>query len=170
MNFFHWRYSSAVEHRNHNSYAVGSNPTFAKVVIISCLKKKLIMTQKIRPLSPHLTIYKPQLTSVLSIFHRITGVVLSLVLTLSLMSFYINVVFVGASTSYCLFFDLFSVFSTFFLAVGYFLLTSISYHMINGMRHLSWDLALGLEIKNLYTTGMIVVSLVFVIVIITIIV
>jgi succinate dehydrogenase/fumarate reductase cytochrome b subunit len=42
--------------------------------------------------------------------------------------------------------------------------------MINGMRHLSWDLALGLEIKNLYTTGMIVVSLVFVIVIITIIV
>jgi len=128
------------------------------------------MTQKIHPLSPHLTVYKPQLTSVLSIFHRITGVVLCLVLTLSLISFHLNLVFVGASASYCLSFDLFSVFSTLFLAAGYFLLTSISYHMINGIRHLSWDLALGLEIKNLYTTGMIVVSLVFVIVIITIII
>ena len=40
--------------------------------------------------------------------------------------------------------------------------------MINGIRHLSWDLALGLEIKNVYTTGMIVVGLVFVILVITI--
>ena len=31
-----------------------------------------------RPLSPHLQIYKPQLTSVLSISHRITGVILSI--------------------------------------------------------------------------------------------
>jgi succinate dehydrogenase / fumarate reductase cytochrome b subunit len=55
------------------------------------------------------------------------------------------------------------------LAIGYFILFTISFHMINGIRHLSWDLAFGLEIKNLYTTGMIVVGLVFIIVIITII-
>jgi succinate dehydrogenase/fumarate reductase cytochrome b subunit len=42
--------------------------------------------------------------------------------------------------------------------------------MRNGIRHLSWDLAFGLEIKNLYTTGMIVVGLVFAIMGITIII
>lgn len=36
------------------------------------------MVKQNRPLSPHLTIYKPQLTAVLSIFHRITGVFLAL--------------------------------------------------------------------------------------------
>ena len=71
---------------------------------------------------------------------------------------------------YCFFFDVFSLFSTFVLALGYFSLFTISFHMINGIRHLSWDLALGLEIKNLYTTGMIVVGLVFVILVITILV
>jgi succinate dehydrogenase/fumarate reductase cytochrome b subunit len=62
------------------------------------------------------------------------------------------------------------MFSTFVLAIGYFIVFVVSYHMLNGIRHLSWDLALGLEIKNLYTTGMIVSGLVFLIVVITILV
>ena len=128
------------------------------------------MIQKIRPLSPHLTIYKPQLTSVLSIFHRITGSILGLTLVISFVAFYLNLVFVGSSLQYCFFFDVFSLFSTFVLALGYFSLFTISFHMINGIRHLSWDLALGLEIKNVYTMGMIVVGLVFVILVITILV
>jgi len=44
----------------------------------------------------------------------------------------------------------------------------ISYHLLNGIRHLSWDFALGLEIKNLYTTGMIVLGLVFFVIVIVI--
>ena len=128
------------------------------------------MKQKVRPLSPHLTIYKPQLTSVLSIFHRITGSLLGFSIVLVFILFYSNLFFVGSSFQYCISFDLFSILSTLIMAVGYFVLFAVSFHMINGIRHLSWDLAFGLEIKNLYTTGMIVVGLVFAIMGITIII
>ena len=128
------------------------------------------MKQKVRPLSPHLTIYKPQLTSVLSIFHRITGSLLCLLIVVSFALFYYSLFYVGSSFQYSVCFDLFSMFSTFVLAIGYFIVFVVSYHMLNGIRHLSWDLALGLEIKNLYTTGMIVSGLVFLIVVITILV
>ena len=125
------------------------------------------MRQKIRPLSPHLTIYKPQLTSVLSIFHRITGSLLGLLIVLSSVLFYNSLFYVGSGFQYSMSFDFFSMFSIFVLAIGYFVVFVISYHLLNGIRHLSWDFALGLEIKNLYTTGMIVLGLVsFVIVIV----
>jgi succinate dehydrogenase cytochrome b556 subunit len=60
------------------------------------------------------------------------------------------------------------MFATLVLTIGYFIVFMMSYHLLNGIRHLSWDLALGLEIKNLYTTGMIVLGLVFVVVVIVI--
>ncbi|MFL2812991.1 MAG: succinate dehydrogenase, cytochrome b556 subunit [Paracoccaceae bacterium] len=45
-----------------------------------------------RPLSPHLTIYRPQLNSVLSILHRITGIALSITL-LIIIGFFISLIF-----------------------------------------------------------------------------
>jgi len=77
---------------------------------------------------------------------------------------------VGFSYQYCFSFDFSSLFSTVILAISYFTLFIVSFHVMNGIRHLSWDLAFGLEIKNLYTTGMIVLVLAFVIVTITILV
>ena len=74
----------------------------------------------------------------------------------------------GSSFQYSISFDFFYMFSTFVLTIGYFMVFMLSYHLLNGIRHLSWDLALGLEIKNLYTTGMIVLGLVFVVVVIVI--
>jgi succinate dehydrogenase cytochrome b556 subunit len=126
------------------------------------------MKQKIRPLSPHLTIYKPQLTSVLSIFHRITGSLLGLSIVLSFVLFYNSLFYMGSSFQYSISFDFFYMFATLVLTIGYFIVFMMSYHLLNGIRHLSWDLALGLEIKNLYTTGMIVLGLVFVVVVIVI--
>jgi len=126
------------------------------------------MKQKIRPLSPHLTIYKPQLTSVLSIFHRITGSLLGLSIVLSFVLFYSSLFYMGSSFQYSISFDFFYMFATFVLTIGYFIVFMMSYHLLNGIRHLSWDLALGLEIKNLYTTGMIVLGLVLVVVVIVI--
>jgi succinate dehydrogenase cytochrome b556 subunit len=126
------------------------------------------MKQKIRPLSPHLTIYKPQLTSVLSIFHRITGSLLSLSIISSFALFYSSLFYTGSGFQYSVSFDFFYMLSTFVLTIGYFIVFMMSYHLLNGIRHLSWDLALGLEIKNLYTTGMIVSGLVFVVVVIVI--
>ena len=121
------------------------------------------MKQKIRPLSPHLTVYKPQLTSVLSIFHRITGSIIGLSIILSFILFYFNLFFVGFSYQYCFVFDFSYLFSSFVLIVSYFVLFGISFHVINGLRHLSWDLALGLEIKNLYVTGGVALGLVLLI-------
>lgn len=126
------------------------------------------MEQKIRPLSPHLTIYKPQLTSVLSIFHRITGSFLALLIILSSVLFYYGLFYIGFGFQYVIFFDFFCMFSTFVLSVSYFMVFLISYHFLNGIRHLSWDLGLGLEIKSLYTTGIIVLGLVLFILVIVI--
>jgi succinate dehydrogenase / fumarate reductase cytochrome b subunit len=117
------------------------------------------MKQRIRPLSPHLTIYKPQVTSLLSIFHRVAGSLLGFILITLFLVFNLHVVFIGSSFQYCFYFDFLSVMS--FLLVQYFFLGVMFYHVSNGIRHLSWDLALGLDIKNLTTTGLIVLALVF---------
>jgi len=120
---------------------------------------KINMKQRIRPLSPHLTIYKPQATSLLSIFHRVAGSLLGFILIVIFLAFNLNVVFIGSSFQYCFYFDLFTVMP--FLFVSYFFLGAMFYHVSNGIRHLSWDLGLGLDIKNLNTTGLIVLTLVF---------
>lgn len=116
------------------------------------------MKQRIRPLSPHLTIYKSQATSLLSIFHRVAGSLLGFILITLFLVFNLHVVFSGSSFQYCFYFDFFSV--TPFLFAPYFFLGVMFYHVSNGIRHLSWDLALGLDIKNLNTTGLIVLALV----------
>jgi len=108
---------------------------------------------KVRPLSPHLQIYKPQLTSILSIMHRITGVgmVLGLVVfvwwLVALASgpeSYANFVSCAQSTVGQLF--------LFGLTLGFF------YHLSNGVRHLFWDAGFGLELKETYKTGRIVMA------------
>jgi succinate dehydrogenase / fumarate reductase cytochrome b subunit len=101
-----------------------------------------------RPLSPHLQVYKPQLTSVLSIIHRGTGVFLSLgalVLTYWLVSLAVSE-------------DLFNSFhlhTTFWYGklflIGF--VFSLYYHLANGIRHLFWDIGLGLEISTTYKSG-----------------
>ena len=101
-----------------------------------------------RPLSPHLQVYKPQLTSVLSITHRGTGVFLSLgalVLTYWLVSLAVSE-------------DLFNSFhlhTTFWYGklflIGF--VFSLYYHLANGIRHLFWDIGLGLEISTTYKSG-----------------
>ena len=101
-----------------------------------------------RPLSPHLQIYKPQLTSVLSILHRITGVLLSLgivalVYWLSALSqgqeSYLHAVAVLASAPAKL------------LLLGWTL--SFFYHLLNGVRHLFWDAGMGFELGQVYASG-----------------
>jgi succinate dehydrogenase / fumarate reductase, cytochrome b subunit len=106
-----------------------------------------------RPLSPHLQIYKPQLTSVLSISHRVTGVALS-VGTLLL------VAWIAATAKGP---DAFAVVSGFMRnPIGLLLLfgwsVSLFYHLANGIRHLFWDAGYGFEIGNAYRSGWVVVG------------
>jgi len=114
------------------------------------------MKKKVRPLSPHLLVYKPQLTSIFSIFHRISGGVLFLSFVLLLALFYCNNFYLNFFIFYFVFYDLFPFFSVIFYLFFYFFFFIFFFHMINGLRHISWDFGLGLEIKNVYITGIFV--------------
>ncbi len=106
-----------------------------------------------RPISPHLQIYKPQITSALSIFHRITGFVLSLGLVLFAIWLYaaeydaelLNSVhnFAGSWIGMLLLFGWSFAFY---------------YHMANGIRHLIWDSGRMLEISDATKGGFVVLG------------
>jgi succinate dehydrogenase / fumarate reductase cytochrome b subunit len=112
------------------------------------------MAHSARPVSPHLQIYKPQLTSVLSIMHRITGVgaflgsvcvmlwLVSLAWDASLYGF-LQIVVVSIPVQILLF--LWTL--------------SFIYHLLNGVRHLVWDAGKGLELPEIYKSGKIVMIL-----------
>nr|BDZ75711.1 succinate dehydrogenase subunit 3 [Fissidens protonematicola] len=108
-----------------------------------------------RPLSPHLTIYKPQLTSTFSIFHRISGAFLAIMVSFSILFLKIGDLNL---TSYYLYRYVF--FFTFYFhwlisSVVNFSLLTLCYHMSNGIRHLLWDLGFFLELSKVYTSGII---------------
>lgn len=106
-----------------------------------------------RPLSPHIQVYKPQLTSVLSILHRITGIVLTACLVLLTYWLYALADGEAAFTQIQSFLN--SRFGTLILFV---LSLTLFYHLLNGVRHLLWDLGLGLDLKTSYLSGYIVVA------------
>ena len=101
-----------------------------------------------RPLSPHLQVYKPQLTSVLSITHRGTGVFLSL--GALLLAYWLVSLAVSEEL-----FNSFHLHTTFWYGklflIGF--VFSLYYHLSNGIRHLFWDIGLGLEISTTYKSG-----------------
>ena len=95
-----------------------------------------------RPLSPHLTIYRPQMTSISSIFVRITGNAL-LAVTLLFIAWLL-----AASTSAVAFDWVQCVITSWFGDLVFLLsLWALWYHMLGGLRHLIWDTGRGLELK-----------------------
>ncbi|XP_050463250.1 succinate dehydrogenase cytochrome b560 subunit, mitochondrial-like [Cataglyphis hispanica] len=109
-----------------------------------------------RPMSPHLTIYELQLTSLLSLTHRTTGIILSsYAMFLGLGTLFIPggiPCFIETVDDLCL--PLPALF------VGKMLLAlPFTYHTFNGIRHLAWDFGLFLTIKEVYSTGYIVSAL-----------
>jgi succinate dehydrogenase cytochrome b subunit len=105
-----------------------------------------------RPLSPHLQIYRWQLTSVLSILHRITG--LALVAGTLLLVYWL--VATAASP------DAFATAQEFIGSIlGRLLLfawtVALFYHLANGIRHLLWDAGRGFELRSVYASGWAVV-------------
>lgn len=104
-----------------------------------------------RPLSPHLQVYKPQLTSLLSITHRGTGVFLGL--GALFLSCWLLSIANGPETYSALQSHIVSWYGQLFL---YALIFSLYYHLCNGIRHLFWDAGLGLEIRTTYISGYVV--------------
>jgi succinate dehydrogenase / fumarate reductase cytochrome b subunit len=105
-----------------------------------------------RPLSPHLSVYKPEWTMVLSITHRITGV--GLTLGAALVSWWL----LAAATSpgYFAFVDglMTSWIGNLVLIGSAF---ALWYHTANGVRHLAWDAGYGFDLKDAEKSGKAVV-------------
>lgn len=110
--------------------------------------------QRKRPLSPHLSIYKPQITSVLSILHRITGVALFLGL-LSLLWILIFLIYTPDSSNSCLWQFLSGAYGKALLIAWSY---SLFFHACSGVRHLFWDMGYGFELGTVTWSGWLVVA------------
>ncbi|MCG8379270.1 MAG: succinate dehydrogenase, cytochrome b556 subunit [Proteobacteria bacterium] len=117
-----------------------------------------------RPLSPHLQVYKPQLTSILSITHRGTGVFLSL--GALLLTFWL----VGLASGEVIYNNLQQHITAWYgklILIAF--IFSLYYHLANGIRHLFWDIGLGLEISTTYISGYVTVAASIILTVVTII-
>lgn len=106
-----------------------------------------------RSLSPHLRSYKPQITSVISIFHRITGSVLALLLLCTPICINLLDSLLSFRVFYILFVYLFFIAKLIF----YVLLATVFFHSMNGLRHIMWDFCIGLEMSNVFISGCLVI-------------
>ncbi len=122
------------------------------------------MASRDRPLSPHIQVYRPQITSVLSILHRITGVALTFG-TLFLTWWLVSAAY-GPEA-----FDTSQAFlgSWFGQLMLWGFTFSLFFHLGNGIRHLAWDFLLGFELPDVRKSGLAVVAFAAVLTLITLI-
>ena len=114
-------------------------------------------TKNKRPLSPHLQIYRLPLVSILSITHRFTGVILSLCFLVLLWTLSLHILISSVSlTSILHFFATSLIFNVIFALVSSSFWFSITYHLLNGIRHMLWDIGIGLSLKSVHVTNLIV--------------
>ena len=101
------------------------------------------MTKETRPLSPHLSVYRWQVTNTLSIIHRMSGVIL----------------YFGGSFSQVIF----SILDHNLIRLMLVGLTFVFfYHSLNGIRHLAWDIGKGFEPNQVMNSGILIVCLTFI--------
>lgn len=103
------------------------------------------------PLSPHLHIYKPQLTSMMSILHRITGFFLALSACFWV---YWLVAIAAGPTLYQPLQHFLNTWPGQLLLLGWSI--AFCYHLSNGIRHLFWDMGIGFSLKTVYASGKLV--------------
>ena len=107
-----------------------------------------------RPLSPHLSIHKKVLTALFSIFHRITGI------GLSIGSILISIWFllISLGPNYFVYFEIISqnIIFKFILLIW---TIGIFYHLYNGFRKLYWSFGIGMDLTTVYRSGYIVLFL-----------
>jgi len=119
------------------------------------------MQEKKNPLSPHLQIYRWQISSLLSITHRIVGVIN--ILAVSIICFWSLFLLLGAE-NYKVINNFFNSFFGKFIAVG--LCWTFSFHILNELRHLFWDMGYGFDLKISRITGVLALAGSFVLTII----
>ena len=114
------------------------------------------------PLSPHIQIYRWHISSLISISHRITGVVN--IVALIFVCLWISLLLLGETNYDYIKFFLQSIFGKFTI-LG--IIWSFSFQILSEVRHLFWDLGYGFELKTSKITGLIVIfgSIIFTILI-----
>ena len=110
------------------------------------------MENKNNPLSPHLQIYSWNISSLLSITHRIVGVVN----IIAIIFICLWTILLSLGESNYEFIEIFSqsFFGKFFII---FLSWSFSFHILNEIRHLAWDMGYGFDLKVSQITGIITI-------------
>ena len=114
--------------------------------------KKIYMTDK-NPISPHIQIYNWHISSLISISHRITGIINIIIVTF--ICFWVAFLLLGNS-NYELVQKFFEGYFGKFLIIG--TVWSFSFQILSEVRHMFWDLGFGFELKTSNTTGLLVIS------------
>ncbi len=112
------------------------------------------MTKETRPLSPHLSVYRWQVTNTLSIIHRLSGVILyfgGLYLSLWIAA----VAFEGPFSRLIVSLLDYSLFNIVLVGLSF----VFFYHSLNGIRHLFWDVGKGFEPEKVRNSGITMVLL-----------
>ncbi|MBA3897513.1 MAG: succinate dehydrogenase, cytochrome b556 subunit [Sphingomonadaceae bacterium] len=106
-----------------------------------------------RPRSPNIQIYRPQLTSVLSILNRITGIILSVCAVV------LVIWLVAAATSHLAYAVVQGAIASW---IGQIVLLAATFaffiHLCGGIRHLVWDTVHGFELRSIYMSGWAVIA------------
>ena len=105
-----------------------------------------------KPLSPHIQIYKWHISSLVSISHRITGIIN--ILAITLMCIWFALILLGESNYEIIKFFL-QTFVGKFILIG--ITWSFSFQMLSEIRHLIMDLGYGFDLKITKITGLIVI-------------
>lgn len=128
------------------------------------------MSEKQRPTSPHLQIYKWNISSLTSIMHRLTGVLLYFsILAISWVIVYYayklgaNDPVVEAVVKEQCDCPMQKIMRVAFYGAFFAIVFAVFYHFLNGIRHLFWDIGKGFELKTAKRTGYIVMSLAIII-------
>jgi len=111
------------------------------------------MTDNQNPLSPHLQIYRWHISSLLSITHRISGIINLFLLIL--LFFWLVALSLGEN-NYELFLLVINSFIGKFILIGF--TWSMIFHILSGIRHLVWDMGYGFEIKTANISGIVIIT------------
>ena len=104
------------------------------------------------PLSPHIQIYSWHVSSIVSITHRITGIINMIAMTL--ICFWLSFLLLG-EVSYNFLQNILNTFFGKFIIIS--IVWSFSFQILSEIRHLFWDIGIGFELKTSNITGLIVI-------------
>ena len=124
------------------------------VMFVASILRSLNVMTKPRPLSPHLQIYRLPLPALMSISHRLSGVVLS---TGTIFVAVWLMMLAAGETSFALAQSVVGHPLSQLVLFGY--SVALFYHACNGVRHLFWDAVIGVNIPAIYASGRVAIAL-----------